>query len=51
MTFFLLLLVIASVAGTLFAVWREDRGPLPAPRSRREDSGSLPPGSLVSLGR
>ncbi len=51
MTIFFLLLVIASVTGTLFAVWREDRGPLPAPRSRREDSASLPPGRLVSFGR
>lgn len=51
MTFFFLLLVIASVAGTLLAVWREDRGPLPAPRSRREDVGSLPPARLVSFGR
>ena len=43
MTFLLLLMIVAGVAATMHAIFRDDRGQLPPPGSHRSDRTFLPP--------
>ncbi|WP_183092853.1 hypothetical protein [Nocardioides stalactiti] len=47
-TAFLLLVILSSVAGTMYMIWRDARGPRPAPLSHRTDADFLPPASVLS---
>ena len=48
MTFFLLLVIVAGVAATMFAIVRDARGPVPPPASHSVDPSFVPPASLLS---